>query len=123
MKRGDRSPPSMPGRQVIVSARRTLKVASGGPAHLVQVSPVPTNRREILALTLHFAQRFAATAGKEVPVLSEDAARFLLSRRWTVPELIWRVSRAVEHNDGSLVIAADLEGAGIDRVSGRRRRR
>lgn len=76
--------------------------------HLLQVSPVPSGRAEILALAMHFALRFATTAGKEVPSFSEDAARYLAGKRWSLAELTMRVCRAVEENQGSLITAADL---------------
>jgi DNA-binding NtrC family response regulator len=77
-------------------------------AHLLQVSPVPTGRSERLALAMHFALRFARTAGKEVPSFSEDAARYLASKPWSLAELTMRVCRAVEENEGSLITAEDL---------------
>ncbi|HVM94982.1 MAG TPA: hypothetical protein VMT89_01280 [Candidatus Acidoferrales bacterium] len=79
---------------------------SGTP--LVQVSPVPSSRDEVLSLAMHFARRFAVTAGKDVPEFSEDAARFLSSRRWTLSDLTYRVCRAVEENSGALITAVDL---------------
>jgi hypothetical protein len=60
---------------------------------------------------MHFARRFAATAGREVPDFSEDAARFLASRHWSLAELTMRVCRAVEENRGALITAADLDPA------------
>jgi DNA-binding NtrC family response regulator len=80
-----------------------------GGSQLLQVSPVPTSRNEILALAMHFARRFAATAGRAVPDFSEDAARFLAGRRWSLADLTMRVCRAVEQNRGNLITAADLD--------------
>lgn len=69
---------------------------------------MPSGRDEVLTLAMHFAQRFAATAGKEVPGFSEDAADFLASRPWELGDLTFRICRAVEENCGSLITADDL---------------
>jgi transcriptional regulator of aromatic amino acid metabolism len=76
--------------------------------HLVLIHPVPDTDDEILVITTHLLQQFAATQGKEPPVLSVDAATFLSRQRWAAEELARRVWRAVENNHGSLVTAADL---------------
>ena len=103
MKQRDRSQ-----RSILHPVGFPLRSIGLGGAPLVQVSPVPSGRDEILALAMHFARRFAATAGKDVPEFSEDAARFLASRPWTLSDLTLRVCRAVEENRGNLITAADL---------------
>jgi DNA-binding NtrC family response regulator len=106
MKQRDR-----PQRSLVAVHGFTTARPPAGPketATLFQVSPIPTSRDEILALAMHFARRFATTTGKQVPDFSEDAARFLASRRWTLGDLTFRVCRAVEENKGTLISAADL---------------
>ena len=77
-------------------------------ATLFQVYPVPTGRREILAVVTYLINKSAAACGKKPPELSEDAATFLSGRRWELHELALRVSRAVANNEGSLITAHDL---------------
>ena len=90
------------------TAARRSHAAAGATGRIFQVSPVPSGRDEVLALAMHFAKRFAATAGKEVPGFSEDAAGFLASRRWSLGDLTFRICRAVEENCGCLITAGDL---------------
>ena len=70
--------------------------------------PVPHDRDNLLAVTEHLLRHFAAAAGKLAPALSEDAARFLAARHWTLDDLARRLARAVVANRGSLITATDL---------------
>jgi DNA-binding NtrC family response regulator len=75
---------------------------------LLQIHPVPADPDEILAITTHLLAQSAAAQGKAPPILSEDAAQFLIRRRWALNDLAFRVARAVACNEGSLITAADL---------------
>jgi transcriptional regulator of aromatic amino acid metabolism len=77
-------------------------------AGLFLVHPMPQSGPDILSVAVHLVQRFAAAQGKDVPGLSQDAAQFLLRRRWPVGELALRLAQAVATNRGSLITAADL---------------
>ena len=90
------------------TALRPRRGPLGGHAPVLQVSPVPHGRDEVLAVAIHFASRFASTTGKPAPAFSEDAADFLSSRRWNLSDLTFRVCRAVEQNRGNLITADDL---------------
>ena len=76
-----------------------------------QMFPLPRPGHEVLSAAIDLLRQFAAAHGKPVPLLSQDAAAFLIGRRWAIDELSQRVSRAVAANDGSLITAADLSDA------------
>ena len=63
---------------------------------------------DILSTTMDLLRQCAADHDKPVPLLSQDAATFLITRRWAADELAQRVARAVAANEGSLITAADL---------------
>ena len=69
---------------------------------------MPADPDEVLAITMHLLAQSAAAQGKATPILSEDAALFLIRRRWALNDLASRVARAVAYNEGSLITAADL---------------
>ncbi len=77
-------------------------------ATLLQVHPLPADPEEVLSIVIHLIGHYSMAHGKAAPALSEDAAEFLKGRRWALDDLAARVSRAVAHNEGSLIIAADL---------------
>lgn len=90
-------------------APRALAVARPtGTIPLIQVYPMRNSRRDILLLAAYFIRQFAVAQGRDVPALSEEAAKFLAAQRWTLPDLASRLSRAVKTNDGSLITADDL---------------
>jgi hypothetical protein len=90
------------------SARPPKAGFAGFARHLMLVHPAPPSHHGLLQLALHLLQRFAATQGKDLPGFSQDAADFLVGRRWGTTELARRVWRAVAANRGSLITAADL---------------
>jgi len=92
-----------PTQRPPASSRRARSVP------LIQVYPVRNSRRDILLLAAYFIRQFAIAQDKPPPGLSEDATAFLVQRRWTLPDLASRLSRAVKANEGSLITAADLD--------------
>ncbi len=100
MRRGQR-PQATPAGMLRATSR------ADSPA-LLQVHPVPADSQDILSVAVHLLRHFAVAQGKGAPALSEDAARYLIRRRWALPDLASRISRAVENSDGSLITAADL---------------
>ena len=94
-----------------IRAGRHTVLGRRSAAHLIQVHPLPRRRERVLSVTVQLLHEHAARQGKDTPALSENAAAFLLGRRWVSGDLIERVWRAVTLNDGSLITAADLGGA------------
>ena len=88
--------------------RPAASAHAAGSIPLIQVYPVRNSRRDILLLAAYFIRQFAVAHGKDVPGLSEEAASFLATQRWTLPDLASRLSRAVKTNSGSLITADDL---------------
>jgi len=80
------------------------------PRPLLVHSATPLYRPQLLALAAQLVDHFALAYGRDVPGLSADAARFLVTRRWTLDDLAACLSRAVAANQGSLITAADLRG-------------
>jgi len=72
---------------------------------------MPKTRRGLLRVVMHLLRYFARLENKDVPGLSEDAARFLAGRPWALTELATVTLRAVASNRGSLITSGDLDGS------------
>ncbi len=71
----------------------------------IQLPPLKDRRVDIIPLASHFLERFCRVMGKQNPVLTEDAKRFLLKYSWpgNIRELENAIERAVIISpDGSI---------------------
>jgi len=75
---------------------------------LYALRSAPRSRSHLIALTRCLIAECAAQVGKDPPVLSEDAVRYLCRRSWAHEQFAACLRRAVAANTGSLITAADL---------------
>ncbi len=108
MKRRAESEPRLP-RRPANTARPQGPQAVLLHAYPLLVHPVANSRDEILVIAAHLARRAAEQLGKPTPEFSQNAASFLAGQPWTIDDLAKRIARAVATNQGSLIIAADLQ--------------